>query len=122
MNGRVLGRVADYERAEQSAADLVSEEPEQGLAFLARAGTRATLHRFAPALTDLTTAERLGADPTDVDAERAAVHQARDHAQKLLHEVARRRSDFRTLGALAGLYAQRTDITCAERLFAGRGS
>ncbi|MEV5173363.1 hypothetical protein AB0L10_20265 [Streptomyces flaveolus] len=121
LRGQVLSRIADYERAERTAEYLVSDEPDEGLAFLARARTRATFHRFTQAVADLATADRLGADPTEVDTERAAVHQALGHydqAQDLLREVVRRRADFQSLGALAGLYAQRADIARAERLFA----
>ncbi|MFJ7148891.1 tetratricopeptide repeat protein [Streptomyces sp. NPDC100445] len=99
VRGQVLGRIADYEQVERTASSLVSDEPVQGLALLARARTRAVFHRFAPALADLATAERLGADTTEVDTERAAVHQALgryDEAGRLLHEAVRRRRDFQT--------------------------
>ncbi|MEU3862700.1 tetratricopeptide repeat protein [Streptomyces sp. NPDC028722] len=120
LRGQALGRIADYERAADTAVHLVSDEPDQGIAFLARGRTHATFHRFTQALTDLTTAEQLGVEPTEADAERAAIHQALgryNQAQQILDDAARRRADFETLGALAGLYAQRADIHSAERLF-----
>src|SRR5712691_8084951 len=60
MRGQFLGRIADYERAEELAEQLVREAPTDGSAFLVRARARATFHRFAGALADLGEAERLG--------------------------------------------------------------
>jgi hypothetical protein len=53
LHGQVLGRIADYERAAELAEMLVSDAPDAGTARMARARTRATLHRFAEALADL---------------------------------------------------------------------
>ena len=89
-------------------------------ALLARARTRATFHRFAEALADLDAAERLGADRAALEAERAAIFQALgryDEALALRRDAAERRPDFATLGALAGLQAERGEVREAERLF-----
>ena len=88
--------------------------------FLARAQARATFHRFTDALTDLDEAQRLGAEPTVVDAERAAVFQAigrYDDALTIYREAAERRADFHSIGALAVLHAERGEVDAAERLF-----
>ncbi|MGW0211823.1 hypothetical protein ACWDZ8_40965, partial [Streptomyces sp. NPDC003233] len=50
LRGQILGRVADYERAADLAERLVRVAPEDSTALLARARTRATLHRFAEAV------------------------------------------------------------------------
>ena len=121
LRGHVLGRIADYERAAALAEQLVREAPADGSAFLARARTRATFHRFAEALTDLDAAERLGADRAALQAERAAILQALgryDDALAFRRNAAERRPDFATLGALAGLQAERGEVVEAERLFA----
>jgi tetratricopeptide (TPR) repeat protein len=120
LRGRVLGRIADYERAAALAEQLVRAAPADGMAFLARARARATLHRFAKALADLDIAERLGAEQPVIDAERAAIFQALgryDEALALRRDAAERQPDFATMGALAGLYAERGQVVEAERLF-----
>ncbi|MCX4515357.1 tetratricopeptide repeat protein [Streptomyces sp. NBC_01619] len=120
LRGHILGRVADYERAAELAERLVHVAPEDGTALLARARTRATLHRFAEAVADLGEAGRSGADEAALDAERAVVLQALGYyadAMALIRKGADRQSDFTTLGALAVLQAERGEVTEAEDLF-----
>ncbi|MEU9213696.1 tetratricopeptide repeat protein [Streptomyces sp. NPDC048415] len=120
LRGQILGRVADYEWAAELAERLVSAAPEDGTALLARARTRATLHRFAEAVADLGEAGRSGADVAALDAERAVVLQALGcyaDAMALIHKAAERQSDFTTLGALAVLQAECGEVTEAEQLF-----
>jgi tetratricopeptide (TPR) repeat protein len=120
LRGQVLGRIADAERAAALAGQLVSDAPAGGLAFLARARTQATFHRFVEALADLDAAERLDADRAALEAERAAIYQALgryDEALALRRNAVERRPDFASLGALAGLQAERGQVTEAERLF-----
>jgi len=120
LRGQILGRVADYERAAALAEQLASQTPTDGLAFLGRARTRALLHRFEEALTDLDVAERLGWGSPEVAAERAAIFQAvgrYDEAMALRLAAVRRRADFESLWALASLHAERGEIAAAERLF-----
>lgn len=120
LRGHILGRVDDYERAAELAERLVHVAPEDGTALLARARTRATLHRFAEAVADLGAAGRSGADEATLDAERAVVLQALGcyaDATALIRKAAERQSDFTTLGALAVLQAECGEVTEAERLF-----
>jgi tetratricopeptide (TPR) repeat protein len=120
LRGRMLGRIADYERAAELAEALVRDAPDDGTAWLARARQRATFHRFPEALGDLDAAGRRGADRAVLDAERAAILQAvgcYDDALVLRRTAAERRPDFTTLGALAVLEAERGQVTEAERLF-----
>ena len=120
LRGEVLGRIADYERAAELAEVLVRDAPDDGAAWLARARTRATFHRFAEALADLDAAGRRGADRAAVDAERAAILQAVGcyaEALVLRRTAAERRPDFATLGALAVLEAERGEVAEAESLF-----
>lgn len=120
LRGQILGRNADYERAEALAEELVRDAPADGLSFLARARIRSTFHRFTEALADLDQAQRLGLDGAIVDAERAASFQAvgrHDEALALLRQAAERRASFETLGALAMLHAERGEIAEAECLF-----
>jgi tetratricopeptide (TPR) repeat protein len=120
LRGHLLGRVVDYEWAEALAEQLTHDAPSDGDALLARARTRATFHRFADAQSDLDEAERLGADLTKVNAERAAIFQALgqyEPALTIYNEAVERRADFHSLGDLATLYAERGEIAAAEKLF-----
>jgi tetratricopeptide (TPR) repeat protein len=120
LRGRVLGRIADYERAAELAEGLVRDAPDDGTAWLARAKVRATFHRFPEALADLDAAGRRGAHRAGVDAGRAAILQAvgcYDDALVLRRTAAERRPDFTILGALAVLEGERGQVTVAERLF-----
>lgn len=120
LRGQLLGRIADYERATALAEQLVCDMPEDGLAWISQARTRATLHRFDAALADLDTAERCGVDGSALQNERAAIFQALgryDDALALRRRAAERRPGFATLGALAGLQAERGWLCEAERLF-----
>lgn len=120
LRGHVRGRIADYERAAELAEQLVHTAPDSGTAFLARARTRATFHRFADALADLDTARRTGADPAALDAERASILQALGcyaQAHALLCTAVERHADHTSLGALAVLQAERGQVAEARRLF-----
>jgi tetratricopeptide (TPR) repeat protein len=120
LRGEVLGRIADDERAAELALVLVRDAPDDGAAWLARARTRATFHRFVEALADLDAAGRRGADQAALDSERAAILQPVGcyvEARVLRRDAAERRPDFATLGALAVLEAEHGKVTEAERLF-----
>jgi tetratricopeptide (TPR) repeat protein len=120
LRGQVLARIVDYERAAGLAEMLVRDALNDGAAWLARARTRDTLHRFAEALSDLDAARRCGADHAGVDAQRAAILRAvgcSTEALVLRQDAARRMPDLATLGALAVLQAERGEVTEAENLF-----
>jgi tetratricopeptide (TPR) repeat protein len=121
LRGEVLGRIADYERAAELAERLVRDAPDNAAAWLARARTHATFHRFTEALSDLQTAGRNGLDPATVDAERAPVLQALGcywHALVLCDNAVKSRPGFTTLSTLAVLQAEHGEVAAAERLFA----
>ena len=120
MRGQFLGRIADYERAEALAEQLVGDAPTDGRAFLARAQARATLHRFAEALADLAEAERLGGNSDRGAAVRASIFQASgryDEALAIRQYLTQARPDIRSLGAEAAVRAERGEVDEAERLF-----
>ncbi len=120
LRGHVLGRICDYEWAEEQAEQLTRDVPADAVAFLTRARARGRFHRFTDALADLDRARRLGADPAVVDAERASVLQAigrYEPALALYSEAAKRRADFASIGALAILQAERGEIAASEQLF-----
>ena len=120
LRGQILGRIGDYEWAEQKAEQLTRDAPADGVAVVARARARGQFHRFADTLIDLDAAQRLGADPAVVDAERAGVFQAigrYEAALTIYNEATKGRSDSAVLGAVATLHAECGEIVSAEQLF-----
>ena len=121
LRGLMLGRISDYETAEEIADQLVRDSPNDARALLARARTRATFHRFNDALHYLDRAELLSPDTETVGSERAAIFQALgryDEALALREEAAQRRPTFENLAALVGLHAERAEIDAAQRQYA----
>jgi tetratricopeptide (TPR) repeat protein len=117
LRGLILGCIADYERAEEIAEQLVHDAGTGGVAFVARARIRAVFHRF----TDLDIAERLSLDAEIINSERAAIYQALgryDEALAIREAATDRRASFENVSALAGLRAERGEIDAAERLYA----
>ena len=120
LRGQVLGRIGDYEWALERAEQLTRNAPADGVAVVAQARARGRFHRFADALADLDAAQRLGADPALVYAERAGVFQAigsYEAALTIYNEAAKGRADVTVLAALATLHAERGEIVAAEQLF-----
>jgi tetratricopeptide (TPR) repeat protein len=121
LRGLILGHIADYERADGMAEQLVRDAPTDGTAFVARARTRAVFHRFTDALDDIDRAERLGLDVTITNRDRAAIFQALgryDEALAMREEAADRRASFENVAALVGLYSEIGENDAAERLYA----
>ncbi len=120
LRGLLLGRIADYERADEMAEQLVGDAAGDGVSLIARARTRATFHRFAEALNDLDRAEQLSVDSEITNRERAPILQALgryDEAVAILEEAEDRRGSFENIAALVGLYAERGETDVAERLY-----
>src|ERR1700730_12536929 len=69
VRSRFLG---DYEALDRASA-LGEERYATGRELLLRARTRFAVHRFADALADVDSAERLGAKPDEIAALRAAI-------------------------------------------------
>jgi tetratricopeptide (TPR) repeat protein len=121
LRGLILGHIADYQRADEMAGQLVRDAATDGTAFVARARTRAVFHRFTDALDDIDRAERLGLNAETTNGDRAAIFQALgryDEALVIRKEAADRRASFENVAALVGLYAERGDSDAAERMYA----
>ena len=121
LRGLILGHIADYERAEEIAEQLVRDAAADGTAFIARARTRAVFHRFTEALDDLDRAEQLSLKAETTNRERAAIFQALGRCNEALairEEAADRRAGFEQIAGLVGLYAERGENDAAERLYA----
>jgi tetratricopeptide (TPR) repeat protein len=122
LRGDLMGRTADTQQAASRAERLVEDAPTEGLAWLSRARTHGTFHRFADALADLDRAARLGAPPESLLPERVLVlhHLGRsDEAITLARAAADRQPDFTSLATLAVLYAERDEPMAAEPCFDG---
>ena len=121
LRGLILGHIADYQRADEMAEQLVRDAATDGTAFVARARTRAVFHRFTFALDDIDRAERLGLNAETTSGDRAAIFQAvgrYDEALAIREEAADRRDSFENVAALVGLYAECGDSDAAERVYA----
>jgi tetratricopeptide (TPR) repeat protein len=121
MRGQFLGRMTDYDRAESLAEGMVASAPKDPDAYLARASTRATFHRFPDALDDLATAERLGGEASAIASARTAILQATgryDEALAARAEAARLYPNVTTVGALATVLGERGALAEADARFA----
>src|SRR5260370_2313926 len=121
LRGLILGHIADYQRADEIAEQLVCDAAADGIAFVARARTRAIFHRFTDALDDIDRAERLGFNAETTNGDSAAIFQALgryDEALAIREEAADRRASFDNVAALVGLYSEIGEIDAAERLHA----
>lgn len=117
LHGIFVGRIADYVRAEEIAEQLVDDAPDEAKAFLARAQTRATFHKFDDALADIDHAERLSLDAKTANGERAAIFQAvgrYDEALALRENALQQRTSFENVAALVSLHADRGETHAAE--------
>jgi tetratricopeptide (TPR) repeat protein len=120
LRGLIVGRIADYDRANEIAEQLVRDVPTDSKALLARARTHAGFHRFKEALADIECAERLSLDAEMANGERAAIFQALgryDESLVLREEAVKRRASFENVAALVGLHAERGEIEAAERQY-----
>jgi len=121
LRGLILGHIADYQRADEMAEQIVRDAATDGTAFVARARTRAVFHRFTDALDDIDRAERLGLNAETTNGDRAAIFQALgryDEALAIREEAADRRASFENVAALVGLYSEIGEIDAAERMYA----
>jgi tetratricopeptide (TPR) repeat protein len=120
LRGQVRGRISDYERADAKAELLVRMYPQLPESYLERAGTRATLHRFAEALADVDEAARRGARGLRVERLRASVYQATgrlDEALELCQKHSAKWQHVSTLSAEASVRADRGETDAAEQLY-----
>jgi tetratricopeptide (TPR) repeat protein len=116
LRGLIIGRIADYVRAEEVAERLVRDAPNEARAFLARARTRAIFHKFNDALADIDCAVRLSLDAETANGERAGILQAVgrfDEALALREEALERRTSFENVAALVSLHADRGETHAA---------
>lgn len=120
LRGQVRGRISDYERADAKAELLVRMFPQLPESYLERAGTRATLHRFAESFADVDEAVRRGARGLRGERLRASIYQATgrlDEALALCQKHSAKWQHISTLSAEASVRADRGETDAAERLY-----
>lgn len=115
--GQFVGRVADYEKADDIAQQVARLNPQNGKALRTRASVHAALHRWDEATKDLDAAEKLGTPTDDLAPARGSIAMARgqyDEAAKLLRADGADASDIAMTAVLAGLRQKHSD---AQSLF-----
>ncbi|MFN8392935.1 MAG: tetratricopeptide repeat protein [Bdellovibrionota bacterium] len=120
QRGQILGSISDYEKADALAAELVAKNPDDAKAYLTRASTHSTFHRFSDALADINAAEARGVRGAPIESPRASILQATgkyEEALKLRESLASRKNDIQSIGALATLYGEMGDLDKAEATF-----
>jgi tetratricopeptide (TPR) repeat protein len=112
--------VADYAALDR-AVRLAESSSDSADALLRRARSRAAVHRFAQALTDLDAAASAGANAAKVAMQRASILIAMGRAKDVLGQLesnALRRPGFASHSALAAAYAALGRLAEAEQLYA----
>ena len=115
------GWVEDLDRAEDLAEQAVIRAPQSPEAWLARAASRASVHRFREASADLDRAQSLRAEPDAVAAQRASIALATGQltvAQTIAQARVKREPGMATLSALGVTLAESGDGPGAARAFA----
>ena len=114
-----LGKVSDYDRAEQIANALAKEQPKNPDALLVRASVRGALHQYKDALADLDAAGKTIKDGR-VETGRAVIFQALgryDEALALRQQANKVRPTLAGLSAQASVHAERGEIALAEAMY-----
>ena len=117
LRSRFLG---DYKALDRASA-LGEERHATGRELLLRARTRSAVHRFADALADVNTAERVGAKPDESAALRASILVAIGRASEVIPQLEAnvlRHPGFSSRSALAVAYAAVGRLDDADRLYA----
>jgi tetratricopeptide (TPR) repeat protein len=122
--GQYLGRIADYERAQRLAEQVVKAAPQDAWSYVLRAQTRSIFHDFEGAQADLDQAVKLRGGNREL---RLIVEQRRisiltalgklDEALAQSRKLAQANPDLTNLGAEANLLASQGDTAQAEALF-----
>jgi len=114
---RFLG---DYDALDRASV-LAEAHAQTAGELLQRARTRAAVHRFADALTDLAAADHAGASRDDIAAPRASILVATGRGAEVVPQLeasVARHPGFASRSALAGGYAAVGRFADADRLYA----
>jgi len=114
------GFLADYDALDR-ASTLAERRFVTAQDLLKRAQTRAAVHRFAEALSDLQVAQEHGVSPGQMLAMRASILIATGHASEVVAQLKKdliRSPSFASRSALATAYASMGRVDEADRLYA----
>jgi tetratricopeptide (TPR) repeat protein len=112
--------LADYDALDR-ASTLAEGRFVTAQDLLKRAQTRAAVHRFAEALSDLQVAQEHGVSPGQIVAMRASILIATGHASEVVAQLKKdliRNPSFASRSALATAYASMGRVDEADRLYA----
>jgi len=121
VRGDVLGRIADYDRAEVVAIEAIASSPGTARALYIRAQIAGRFHCFDEASALLRRALAAGHSRHEIDFETASLLQATgryEHALLLREKLAQNDPGIHTLGALASLLAEMGRWKAAETSYA----
>ncbi len=110
----------DYDRAVLYADELVRAAPQDGNAYLARAGVRSSMHLFQLALADLDEAQKLKVPAAKVDPARASILHASGRTKEAIviqHRLANDDPSISTLGSLGMMLGDIGQREQADALF-----
>jgi tetratricopeptide (TPR) repeat protein len=117
LQGDLLGRIADHDRAELVAIDAIASSPGTGEALYTSAFLAERFHRFEEADELLHYAREDGYPATEIEVEKAALLQAKGKYREALvlrEKLANHDPGMHTLGALATLLAEMDDWAAAQ--------
>lgn len=119
-HGKICGRLAEYDRAEELARQAVELAPKEPRSWSALAAVHGRLHRFVDADDDLRHLEQLGQRGLDLERRRASLLVATGRlaeARPMLEKWAAEEPRIDTVGELACLHADEGKWALAEREF-----
>jgi tetratricopeptide (TPR) repeat protein len=114
-----LGKISDYDRAEELVNALAKESPKDANVLLVRASARGALHQYKDALADLDAAAKTFKDGR-TDVARAVILQAMgryDEALAIRQAQRKQRETLASMSAEASVHAERGEIADAERIY-----
>jgi tetratricopeptide (TPR) repeat protein len=121
LRGDILGRIADHDRAELIASEVIRMSPGTARSLYIRAQLAGRFHRFEEAKAFLNQALEAGHPRHEIDIEVAGLLQATGRYEDglvLRERLAKDDAGMRTLGALASLLAEMGRWGAAETSYA----
>jgi tetratricopeptide (TPR) repeat protein len=112
--------LSDYGALDEIVSNTEIKRPVTASDFLLRAKARSTVHRFADALKDLQTAEKLGGDKRNIFTILASIKIAQGKAYEVIPQLekeASRHPSYASYSSLANAYAEDGRISEADNFY-----